>query len=211
MALWRTACCFGQRPPARLPRRPPRGPCPLVELPLKRTSTILVPGVRRAALIFPIRHATNDENQQSPARHHVDGTKVGRVQTRDTGSGGGNVFRSVFWTTARARPRTKYSINSTQALQSELIGASTTADKAVWFFYSMESHPFLFGVKSAPSVPLLIDNQACLSVTNHPYNSTKSRHITSSLRDFMEKNLSKEFVRYKCLQIWNELRRAYSW
>ena len=38
-------------------------------------------------------------------------------------------------------------------------------------------------VKSAPSVPLLIDNQACLQVqvshgvTSHPNNSTKSRHI----------------------------------
>ena len=46
----------------------------------------------------------------------------------------------------------------------------------------MESYPFLFGVKSAPSIPLFIDNQACLSVTNHPNNSTKSRHI--ALREF---------------------------
>ncbi len=30
--------------------------------------------------------------------------------------------------------------------------------------------------------PLFIDNQACLSVTNHPNNSTKSRHI--ALREF---------------------------
>ena len=37
-------------------------------------------------------------------------------------------------------------------------------------------------VKSAPSIPLFIDNQACLSVTNHPNNSTKSRHI--ALREF---------------------------
>ena len=46
----------------------------------------------------------------------------------------------------------------------------------------MESYPFLFDVKSAPSIPLFIDNQACLSVTNHPNNSTKSRHI--ALREF---------------------------
>ena len=38
------------------------------------------------------------------------------------------------------------------------------------------------GVKSARSIPLFIDNQACLSVTNHPNNSTKSRHI--ALREF---------------------------
>ena len=31
-------------------------------------------------------------------------------------------------------------------------------------------------------IPLFIDNQACLSVTNHPNNSTKSRHI--ALREF---------------------------
>ena len=74
------------------------------------------------------------------------------------------------------------SIASNSTLQSELIGASTTADKAAWFFYFMESYPFLFGVKSAPSIPLFIDNQACLSVTNHPNNSTKSRHI--ALREF---------------------------
>ena len=46
----------------------------------------------------------------------------------------------------------------------------------------MNSYPFLFGVKSARSIPLFIDNQACLSVTNHPNNSTKSRHI--ALREF---------------------------
>ena len=37
-------------------------------------------------------------------------------------------------------------------------------------------------IKSARSIPLFIDNQACLSVTNHPNNSTKSRHI--ALREF---------------------------
>ena len=68
------------------------------------------------------------------------------------------------------------SIASNSTLQSELIGASTTADKAAWFYYFMESYPFLFGVETAPSIPLFIDNQACLSVTNHP-NNTKSRHI----------------------------------
>ena len=45
-----------------------------------------------------------------------------------------------------------------------------------------DAYPFLFGVKSARSIPLFIDNQACLSVTNHPNNSTKSRHI--ALREF---------------------------
>ena len=48
--------------------------------------------------------------------------------------------------------------------------------------FALDSYPFLFGVKSAPSIPLFIDNQACLSVTNHPNNSTKSRHI--ALREF---------------------------
>ena len=74
------------------------------------------------------------------------------------------------------------SIASNSTLQSELIGASTTADKAEWFYHFMKSYPFLFGVKSAPSIPLFIDNQACLSVTNHPNISTKSRHI--ALREF---------------------------
>ena len=74
------------------------------------------------------------------------------------------------------------SIASNSTLQSELVGASTTADKAAWFYHFMDSYPFLFGVKSAPSIPLFIDNQACLSVTNHPNNSTKSRHI--ALREF---------------------------
>ena len=46
------------------------------------------------------------------------------------------------------------SIASNSTLQSELIGASTTADKAAWFYHFMNSYPFLFGVKSAPSIPL---------------------------------------------------------
>ena len=44
------------------------------------------------------------------------------------------------------------SIASNSTLQSELIGASTTADKAAWFYHFMKSYPFLFGVKSAPSI-----------------------------------------------------------
>ena len=120
---------------------------------------------------------------------------------------------------------------SNSTLQSELIGASTTADKAAWFYYFMESYPFLFGVETAPSIPLFIDNQACLSVTNHP-NNTKSRHI--ALRELVRnkrlswarnnqallvsrtlqccgllfKIIGEEPVHYKCLQIWSEFCRA---
>ena len=45
------------------------------------------------------------------------------------------------------------SIASNSTLQSELIGASTTADKVAWFYYFIESYPFLFNVESAPSIP----------------------------------------------------------
>ena len=36
------------------------------------------------------------------------------------------------------------SIASNSTLQSELVGASTTADKAAWFYHFMDSYPFLF-------------------------------------------------------------------
>ena len=68
-------------------------------------------------------------------------------------------------------------------MQSELIAACSASDNAVWFHAMMAEFPFLFGiVGEVPAVPLLIDNQACLSVANHPENSTRTRHI--ALREF---------------------------
>ena len=67
----------------------------------------------------------------------------------------------------------------------------------------MECYPFLFDVKSAPSIPLSIDNQACLSVTNHPNNSTKSRHIALRefrIRDYHEQGIIRP---YWCPGLYN--------
>ena len=68
------------------------------------------------------------------------------------------------------------------SMESELIAASSTADKAVWFFNLMECYPFIFGLEKPRAIPVLIDNLACLSVTNHPSNNSKARHI--ALREF---------------------------
>ena len=68
------------------------------------------------------------------------------------------------------------------SMESELIAAASTADKAVWFFNLMECYPFIFGLEKPRAVPVLIDNLACLSVTNHPSNNSKARHI--ALREF---------------------------
>jgi len=68
------------------------------------------------------------------------------------------------------------------SMESELIAASASADKAVWFYNLSETYPFLFGLDKPVAIPLLIDNLACLSVTNHPSNSTKARHV--ALREF---------------------------
>ena len=68
-------------------------------------------------------------------------------------------------------------------MQSELIAARTAADSAVWYHALMGEFPFLFGFESkVPPIPLLIDNQACLSVANHPENSQRTKHI--ALREF---------------------------
>ena len=74
------------------------------------------------------------------------------------------------------------SIAAGSSMESELIAASSSADKAVWFYHLSEIYPFLFGLDKPIGIPLLIDNLACLSVTNHPSNSTKARHV--ALREF---------------------------
>ena len=72
-------------------------------------------------------------------------------------------------------------------MESELIAAASSSDKAVWFYNLMEAYPFLFNRDEPSAIPLLIDNLACLSVTNHPSNSTKARHI--ALREFRVRNM----------------------
>ena len=77
----------------------------------------------------------------------------------------------------------KQTIHASSSMQSELIAASTAADTGVWLHGLMTEFPVLFGVSGkVPPVPLLIDNQACLSVANHPDNSHRTRHI--ALREF---------------------------
>jgi len=77
----------------------------------------------------------------------------------------------------------RQTIHASSSMQSELIAACSASDNAVWFHAMMAEFPFLFGiVGEVPAVPLLIDNQACLSVANHPENSTRTRHI--ALREF---------------------------
>jgi len=77
----------------------------------------------------------------------------------------------------------RQTIHASSSMQSELIAACTASDSAVWFHAMMVEFPFLFDLDGkVPPVPLLIDNQACLSVANHPENSSRTRHI--ALREF---------------------------
>ena len=66
-------------------------------------------------------------------------------------------------------------------MEAELIAASSACDKALWFFYLLESLPFLFGNIDPSPIPLFVDNLAALrlpvSVTNHPNSGAKSRHV----------------------------------
>ena len=83
-------------------------------------------------------------------------------------------------------------------MESELIAASSSADKAVWFYHLSETYPFLFGLDKPIGIPLLIDNLACLSVTNHPSNSSKARHVALRefrVRDFHELGKIRPFLR----------------
>ena len=79
------------------------------------------------------------------------------------------------------------SIAAGSSMESELIAAASSSDKAVWFYNLMEVYPFLFKRNEPSAIPLLIDNLACLSVTNHPSNSTKARHI--ALREFRVRDM----------------------
>jgi len=59
----------------------------------------------------------------------------------------------------------------------------------VWYHSLQESFPFLFGVKEAQAVPILIDNRAALTVANHDESSPRTRHILLRefrIRDFHE-------------------------
>jgi len=81
-------------------------------------------------------------------------------------------------------------------MEAELIAASATADKAVWFYHLMDSFPVVFGSRDMFSIPLFVDNLACLSVTNHPHNGAKVRHIALRelrIRDFHEQGKIRPF------------------
>ena len=71
--------------------------------------------------------------------------------------------------------------------QYELISAATAADECSWLHSLASTMPLLFGTNSedpthASTCPLLIDNTAALSVSNHPKTTAKSKHLR--LREF---------------------------
>ena len=84
----------------------------------------------------------------------------------------------------------RQSLTAGSTMEAELIAASSAADSAVWYHSFQESYPLIFGITGKPeSVPLLIDNQAALSVANHPVSSPRTRHICLRefrIRDFHE-------------------------
>jgi len=118
---------------------------------------------------------------QSPCVAFSDANHLDRIVDNKMTSTSGNCYllhgNLIQWGSKRQ------TIHASSSMQSELIAACTAADGAVWFHSLMSEFPFLFGIKgTVPPIPLLIDNQACLSVANHPENSQRTKHI--ALREF---------------------------
>ena len=81
----------------------------------------------------------------------------------------------------------RQTLTAKSTLEAELISAATAADECSWLHSLASTMPFLFGSNSedpshAPPCPLLIDNTAALSVSNHPKTTAKSKHLR--LREF---------------------------
>jgi len=66
-------------------------------------------------------------------------------------------------------------------MESELIAANTSADETAWLFHLMKSMAVIFEDDIKP-IPMMIDNVAALSVSNHPRQNAKSKHM--NLREF---------------------------
>mgnify|MGYP001801608175 FL=1 len=74
----------------------------------------------------------------------------------------------------------RQTVTAKSTLESEIIAASSACDEACWFHLLVESIPFVFGFSqkaTPPVVPLLLDNLAALSTSNHPKTTQASKHL----------------------------------
>jgi hypothetical protein len=69
----------------------------------------------------------------------------------------------------------------TSSMESELIAANASADETSWLFHLMNSIKIVFEHDIKP-IPMMMDNVAALSVSNHLRQNAKSKHM--NLREF---------------------------
>ena len=97
----------------------------------------------------------------------------------------------------------RQTLTAKSTLEAELIAAATTADECSWLHSLASTLPFLFGNNSddnahAPPCPLLIDNTAALSISNHPKTTAQSKHLRLRefrIRDYAGENNQTQTVR----------------
>ena len=75
-------------------------------------------------------------------------------------------------------------------MQAELIAAATCADEVKWFTNILIPNKLIFG--KFVSVPLFVDNQAALSVSNHPKMSASNKFV--DLREYRIRDYQKEGI-----------------
>jgi hypothetical protein len=83
------------------------------------------------------------------------------------------------------------SITAKSSMEAELIAAATSSDEAAWLYHLMTCIPSIFG-SEVKAIPLGIDNVAALMVSNHPRQSSRSKHM--DLRTFRIQDYTKQQI-----------------
>ena len=87
------------------------------------------------------------------------------------------------------------SITAKSSMEAELIAAATSSDEAAWLYHLMTCIPSIFGTEVKP-IPLGIDNVAALLVSNHPRQSSRSKHMdlrTFRIQDYTRNQVIQPF------------------
>mmetsp|Transcript_31482 Transcript_31482/g.102270 ORF Transcript_31482/g.102270 Transcript_31482/m.102270 type:complete len:687 (-) Transcript_31482:101-2161(-) len=84
----------------------------------------------------------------------------------------------------------RQTLTAASTMQAELIAAATCADEVKWFTNILIPNKLIFG--EFVSVPLFVDNQAALSVSNHPKMSASNKFV--DLREYRIRDYQKEGI-----------------